>query len=962
MFSLASLAQKQPDRILYEVSSYDRKGRNAGDGFADAYYHYVEKGEYVVFDEAGPGVLVNFWVDTMDYFSGRVSFLFDDDTLPRFSLSRQELFSGTHRLFPWPVTASQDSASGGNFSMSPIPFKNRLKIRFSDHPAFYHFLFYRYKDGEDIESLDTLNDYTTLSCLFRPLDNTGMGDSIAVIPAGGQITIFSSQSAGTIYQFHIKPGSYDAEALNRIVIIATWDNAPLPQVFAPLGELIGCKHRPSAFLAYPVNGDSAHGYTIQFPMPFCKSATIKLRNDNRAQAATVAFTIKHTAISPPDSSILYFHAYHHAEMPWNNSLDYPLLSVNGSGCFAGSFLYVTGDRSRIFLEGDERFYADGRSFPDLYGTGLEDYLLAGWYFTHGPFALPFSGFLSSERGDQDAMSFYRFHISDNIPFCASFLAGIEKGPLGTHPPDFSSVAFYYQSQARTMVRTDSLVLGDSLSEKAHALAYSALVDEEWLTGVYAGDSFNVQVLKTKVMDDSLTFSIHIDSANRGALLRCVTDISRGGQRMDVFVDRIYAGVWQISAENEYARLYDADFFIPESIARGKDSLAIKIVNRDDGWSIGFNAMKYEVYTLAPDSAVLGLPQYAMAAVPVPDMNDGTRLMLVWNPGPEGALYDRIAVYRDTVEQFTPSLNTLAGIANGLSFTDTRLACGRKYYYRFKGYCGGKKTAESPAPLFARTPGIIQREAESLFPLLASASCSTFVYVPFNEDGDHPWLPDAPEGSDTLYSNKRYLAMRARSAGDSAVFSFFTSARDTFEIEATYCTGDSFGAFEALVNGRTIGLHADAYTRKPWVAGTRSDSIFIMEPGYNSLVFRSTGKNPHSAGYHIGLDRFRLSTLSERYTNVPDSLALRILSYFPNPFNPVVRVMFDLAKAARVEAGVFDVSGRLVQRLVNRDFIPQKHTLSWNGRDRQGREIASGVYFIRIRAGNAVRTVKTVLVR
>jgi len=72
-------------------------------------------------------------------------------------------------------------------------------------------------------------------------------------------------------------------------------------------------------------------------------------------------------------------------------------------------------------------------------------------------------------------------------------------------------------------------------------------------------------------------------------------------------------------------------------------------------------------------------------------------------------------------------------------------------------------------------------------------------------------------------------------------------------------------------------------------------------------------------------------------------------------NPLVSgqatVDFGLSKADRVEVKVFDVSGRLVRTLADRQFAPGKHQLTWDGVDNDGRQVARGVYFTQVKYQN-----------
>ena len=66
-------------------------------------------------------------------------------------------------------------------------------------------------------------------------------------------------------------------------------------------------------------------------------------------------------------------------------------------------------------------------------------------------------------------------------------------------------------------------------------------------------------------------------------------------------------------------------------------------------------------------------------------------------------------------------------------------------------------------------------------------------------------------------------------------------------------------------------------------------------------------------------------------------------------------------ADRVEAKLYDVSGRLVRTLAERNFPAGEHHLTWDGRDDDGRLLARGVYFARVRfASRGFESVKHVI--
>ncbi len=75
---------------------------------------------------------------------------------------------------------------------------------------------------------------------------------------------------------------------------------------------------------------------------------------------------------------------------------------------------------------------------------------------------------------------------------------------------------------------------------------------------------------------------------------------------------------------------------------------------------------------------------------------------------------------------------------------------------------------------------------------------------------------------------------------------------------------------------------------------------------------------------------------------------------PNPANPVAKFMLVIPKSAAnsaVKLNIFDVKGRLVKTLMQGTLQAGPHTAIWDGKDRDGRGVASGTYFARIQAGS-----------
>ena len=79
--------------------------------------------------------------------------------------------------------------------------------------------------------------------------------------------------------------------------------------------------------------------------------------------------------------------------------------------------------------------------------------------------------------------------------------------------------------------------------------------------------------------------------------------------------------------------------------------------------------------------------------------------------------------------------------------------------------------------------------------------------------------------------------------------------------------------------------------------------------------------------------------------------------FPNPFNPTTTISYDLPKTSDVALSIYDITGRLVETLVNKQQDAGNYQVQWDAS-----RYSSGVYFYRIMAGNFLQTRKMLVLR
>jgi len=201
------------------------------------------------------------------------------------------------------------------------------------------------------------------------------------------------------------------------------------------------------------------------------------------------------------------------------------------------------------------------------------------------------------------------------------------------------------------------------------------------------------------------------------------------------------------------------------------------------------------------------------------------------------------------------------------------------------------------------------------------------------------------------------------------------------------TSDSFFTIDATITLAKFDATRDAAgggTRLTWETrpGPESDIRYRVESAGDASAFVTIADGLDSGDFadlsSSAASRYRLfatNGLGEEYalgeTRVAGALAAgRDLSIQPNPthggratftfrapFDPVV----GGAAASRVEVAVFDLSGRRVATLADGEQASGVHSVTWDGRDSAGRDVAAGVYFARLSWDGAPRATERVTI-
>ena len=158
------------------------------------------------------------------------------------------------------------------------------------------------------------------------------------------------------------------------------------------------------------------------------------------------------------------------------------------------------------------------------------------------------------------------------------------------------------------------------------------------------------------------------------------------------------------------------------------------------------------------------------------------------------------------------------------------------------------------------------------------------------------------------------------------------------------------AWEALEDG---GLPLGAFD-----FGNYSEGEIVLDEG-DLLLLYTDGLTEIHTNNNKGYGVLQSGGASAVYDPqvLPRPLTIRCV---PNPFNPLTNFDFRIPRSGRTTLSIYDVTGRLVTRLVDEYLERGDHTRTWSGTDSNGRRLASGMYLYRIESGGYANTGKVII--
>ena len=302
----------------------------------------------------------------------------------------------------------------------------------------------------------------------------GNRDAISIEP-GATATLADIQGAGCIRHIWFTISCEDRLYLRKLVLRMYWDGEENPSVETPVGDFFGVGHAVAThFVSLPLNMTTGPGRRLQagmnsfWPMPFASRARLTIENQCGVPVRSFYYYVDYESYDSLPTDQARFHAHWRCEHPCQavvhpdprNAINlggaenYVLMEAEGRGHYVGCVLNVDNwnafHQNYIwFGEGDDMIFIDADTWPpSLHGTGTEDYFCEAWGFPSGAYSGPYHGV--SLAGDNlewsGQWSLYRFHIEDPVHFQERIRVTIEHGHANDQGNDYSSVAYWYQTE------------------------------------------------------------------------------------------------------------------------------------------------------------------------------------------------------------------------------------------------------------------------------------------------------------------------------------------------------------------------------------------------------------------------------------------------------------------------------------------------------------------------------------
>jgi hypothetical protein len=584
---------------------------------------YRDGEEVVLFDERGPGALTRLWMTTGSGVSTcfdpslRIRFYFDGDTTPVIDMPLSTLFDGAVLPFTPPLAASRQMSSGGFVSRVPVAYARSLRVALSgaDNGAnpctgnnqellWYQFTAHRLAQGRSVSSFSQSQDFSAWRAFLDHPGDDPWSAMLApqkfseVLEPGTSQVLATRNGAGWLRGIRLQLAP-DRRAGIRLRISIDGETAvdmPLSDFFASSSS--ASLPTQSLFMGQ----DSAGRLFSWWPMPYAQSVSVELVAAADLSASTAVSGFLAFDNAPVAADVGRFRAT--LAESCVGAGDVELLDDRGAGKIVGISVRYRGDGlgDRSYLEGDERITLDGAVTPAWYGTGVEDFFDAGFYFDHGEFSSPLSGASEVDVDGNGTTAAYRIFATDPIVYSHAIRWTQEAGFSPSQPVPMCArrVLYRYHRDQALTVSHGRFEVGVPGQAAAHAYQVSASALCATQSGLYSDEPPSERVaVDCRYESGTSSFTFNPVAIAGPLRLRRTFDAAYGiagslasASAAEVHVNGVSAGWFPPASVNRTRRWQEQEIQLPESVNAGE--LHFTVAPLFDSRSDGFGESAWEL--------------------------------------------------------------------------------------------------------------------------------------------------------------------------------------------------------------------------------------------------------------------------------------------------------------------------------------------------------------------------------
>jgi hypothetical protein len=178
--------------------------------------------------------------------------------------------------------------------------------------------------------------------------------------------------------------------------------------------------------------------------------------------------------------------------------------------------------------------------------------------------------------------------------------------------------------------------------------------------------------------------------------------------------------------------------------------------------------------------------------------------------------------------------------------------------------------------------------------------------------------------------------------------------------------DNSGWLSASIDSIPISSGQKFFISVKFADGTYSVPFDNNSPSTGTSYYSTDGINFSDVLSSYGNANIRAKISTDRFLSLDDKPVMpkkiKLFSNFPNPFNPVTNISYNLSSNGRVKVSIHDMLGRLVTTLIDKSQNAGFNSITWNGTNIKNELVAGGVYIYTIQFDKSIISKKMVLLK